>query len=260
VDTVSFGQGISVTGIQLATALCSIANGGFLMKPYVVERILDEKGAVVQSFQPEKVRRVISEETARTVMALLKGTTEKGGTGEGAVPPGYDVAGKTGTAQKVDGLLGGYADDRYVSGFMGLAPAEEPKIVLLVAIDEPQGNNYGGIVAAPVFRAVTEKILPYLNIHPKGTVIVKNEIDSSSHNEAQTREPLLEEGKIGRVAAKEVMPDLTGLPIRSALTRIEGKGLIIKVSGKGKVVDQSPRPGTIVEKGEFCFLKLQPSS
>jgi cell division protein FtsI (penicillin-binding protein 3) len=260
VDTVSFGQGISVTGIQLATALGSIANGGFLMKPFVVERILDEKGAVVQSFEPEKVRRVISEETAKTMITLLKGTTEKGGTGEGAVPPGYEVAGKTGTAQKVDGLLGGYADGRYWSGFMGLAPAEAPKIVLLVAIDEPQGNNYGGIVAAPVFRAVMEKVLPYLNIHPKGTVIVKHEIDSSSHNGTSTREPLFEEGKIGKAAAKEVMPDLMGLPVRSALTRIEGKGLIIKVSGKGKVVDQSPKPGTIVEKGEFCFLKLQPSS
>ena len=120
-DTISFGQGISVTGIQLVTALSAIANGGSLMKPYVVEKIMNEKGEVVQSFQPEVVRKVISEETAKKVTALLKVTTEKGGTGEGAVPAGYEVAGKTGTAQKVDSLLGGYSEDRYTSGFMGFA-------------------------------------------------------------------------------------------------------------------------------------------
>ncbi len=258
-NTISFGQGVSVTGIQLATALCAIANGGTLMRPYVVERILNEKGDVVQSFQPEAVKRVISEETARAVTAMLKTTTEKGGTGEGAIPPGYEVAGKTGTAQKVDGLLGGYAEDRYVSGFMGFAPVQDPKIVLLVVVDEPQGNDYGGVVAAPVFRAVMEKVLPYLHVHPKGTVIVKNEIDPSSQPGPEEKGTLIEEN-VGKVVAREVMPDLTGLPIRSALTRIEGKGLIIKVSGKGKVVEQVPKPGVVLEKGEFCYLKLLPSS
>jgi cell division protein FtsI (penicillin-binding protein 3) len=259
-NTVSFGQGVSVTGIQLATGLCAIANGGTLMRPYVVEKILNEKGDVVQSFQPEVVKRVISEETAKTVSAMLKAATEKGGTGEGAIPPGYEVAGKTGTAQKVDGLLGGYAEDRYVSGFMGFAPAQDPKIVLLVVVDEPQGNDYGGVVAAPVFRAVMEKVLPYLHVHPKGTVIVRNEIDPSSQPGSERKGSLIEEEKVGRVVAREVMPDLTGLPIRSALTRIEGKGLIIKVSGKGKVVEQVPKPGAVLEKGEFCYLRLQPSS
>ena len=118
-------------------------------------------------FSPNRSGGFISEEGARAVSALLKATTEKGGTGEGAVPTGYEVAGKTGTAQKVDDRLGGYSDDRYVSGFMGFAPADEPKMVLLVVIDEPQGANYGGVVAAPVFRAIMEKILPYLNAHPE---------------------------------------------------------------------------------------------
>ena len=188
-DTISFGQGISVTGIQLAVALSAIANGGSLMRPYVVERITDEKGEVVQSFQPEVVRRVISEETAKKVIALLKATTEKGGTGEEAVPAGYEVAGKTGTAQKVDTLLGGYSEDRYTSGFMGFAPADEPKLVLLVVIDEPQGSTYGGVVAAPVFKAIMEKMLPYLNVLPKGTLIVKNESDSPLKKETLETNP-----------------------------------------------------------------------
>jgi len=134
-DTISYGQGISVTGIQLVTALSAIANGGYLMRPYIVERITNEKGEVIQSFQPEMVRKVMSEEVAKKMMALLKTTTEKGGTGEGAVPKGYEVAGKTGTAQKVNTLLGGYSEDRFISGFMGFAPADDPRIVLLVVID-----------------------------------------------------------------------------------------------------------------------------
>jgi len=259
-DTISFGQGISVTGIQLTVALSAIANGGSLMRPYVVERITDEKGEVVQSFQPEVVRRVISEETAKKVIALLKATTEKGGTGEEAVPAGYEVAGKTGTAQKIDTLLGGYSKDRYTSGFMGFAPADEPKLVLLVVIDEPQGSTYGGVVAAPVFKAIMEKMLPYLNILAKGTLIVKNESDSTFKRETFGNESLIQEVKVGKGVGVVVMPDLTGLSMRNALSRIEGKGLIIKVSGNGKVVEQTPRPGTMIEKGDICYLKFQSSS
>ena len=259
-DTISFGQGISVTGIQLVTALSAIANGGFLMKPYVIEKIMDEKDEVVQSFQPEIVRKVISEQTAKKVTMLLKATTEKGGTGEGAVPAGYEVAGKTGTAQKVDSLLGGYSEDRYTSGFMGFAPAEEPRLVLLVVIDEPQGNNYGGVVAAPVFRAITEKVLSYLHVVPKGTMIVKNEIDLTPQKAVWISQPMIDGVKVGKGAGIVVMPDLTGLSMRNALSRMEGKGLIIKVSGKGKVVEQVPRAGTVIEIGDICYLKFQSPS
>ncbi len=258
-DTISFGQGISVTGIQLATALSAIANGGFLMKPHVVEKIIDEKGEVVQSFQPEVARKVISEETAKRVMALLKATTEKGGTGEGAVPAGYEVAGKTGTAQKVDSLLGGYSEDRYTSGFMGFAPAEEPKLVLLVVIDEPQGNNYGGVVAAPIFKSIMEKVLPYLHVVPKGTMIVKNELDPARVKEVSETQSIIDEVRVGKGLKTVVMPDLTGLSMRNALSRMEGRGAIIKVSGNGKVVEQVPRPGTVIEKGDICYLKFQSS-
>jgi cell division protein FtsI (penicillin-binding protein 3) len=259
-DTISFGQGISVTGIQLVTALAAIANGGFLMKPYVVEKIIDEKGGDVQSFKPEVIRKVISEETAKKVTALLKATTEKGGTGEGAVPAGYEVAGKTGTAQKADALLGGYSPDRYTSGFMGFAPYDEPKLVLLVVIDEPQKNNYGGVVAAPIFKAIMEKVLPYFNVVPRGTMIVKNEIDFTPQKAVWVSEPIIDEVKVGKGAGIIVMPDLTGLSMRNALSRMEGKGLIIKVSGNGKVAEQNPRPGVVIEKGDLCFLKFRSPS
>jgi len=259
-DTISFGQGVSVTGIQLVTALSAIANGGSLMKPYVVEKVVNEKGEVVQSFQPEVVRKVISEETAKKVTALLKGTTERGGTGEGAVPEGYEIAGKTGTAQKVDSLMGGYSEDHYMSGFIGFAPVEGPKLVLLVVIDEPQGNNYGGVVAAPIFKAIMEKVLPYLQVVPKGTTIVKNQIDLTPSKAVWVNSSPIDGVRVGRGAGMMVMPDLTGLSMRNALSRMEGKGLIIKVSGNGKVVEQTPRPGTVIERGDLCYLKFQSPS
>jgi cell division protein FtsI (penicillin-binding protein 3) len=167
------------------------------------------------------------------------------------------VAGKTGTAQKVDSLLGGYSEDHYISGFIGFAPAEEPKLVLLVVVDEPQGNGYGGVVAAPIFKAIMEKALPYLHIVPKGTTIVKNELDSASVKEVSETQPLIDEVKMGKGVRTVVMPDLTGLSMRNALSRIEGRGLIIKVSGNGKVVEQVPRPGVVIEKGDICYLKFQ---
>ncbi|MGQ9636268.1 MAG: penicillin-binding protein [Thermodesulfobacteriota bacterium] len=257
-NTISFGQGISVTGIQLAVALCTIANGGKRMKPYIVERITNEKGEAVQTFQPQEVKQVISEGTSKTVISLLKGTTEKGGTGEQAVPRGYEVAGKTGTAQKVDSLLGGYSPDHYMSGFMGMAPVEDPKIVVVIVIDEPRGSNFGGVVAAPVFRAIVEKSLPYLHVLPKGTLFVRNEIESLEQN-GNVR-PSVEKGRIGEEIRKMVMPDLTGLSMRSALSLMEGKGLIIKISGSGRVTEQSPKAGTVIEKGEICYLKLESPS
>ncbi|OGP74548.1 MAG: hypothetical protein A2W09_07730 [Deltaproteobacteria bacterium RBG_16_50_11] len=258
-DTISFGQGISVTGIQLVTALSAIANGGGLMTPYVVEKLTNEKGEVVRTSQPVGVRRVISEETAKKVTALLASATGKGGTGEGAVPTGYAIAGKTGTAQKVEGQSNGYSDDRFICGFMGFAPLEDPRIALLVILNEPQGAVTGGTVAAPVFKAIMEKVLPYLNVHPKGTLIVKKESDF-------LREEPLEGGppipgvKVGKGVTALVMPDLTGLSMRNALSRIEGNGLIIKVSGNGKVVEQNPKPGVVVEKGDICYLRFRSPS
>jgi cell division protein FtsI (penicillin-binding protein 3) len=230
------------------------------MRPYVVEKIANDQGEVSQSFQPEVVRRVISAETAKRVTALLRMTTEKGGTGEEAVPTGYEVAGKTGTAQKIEPLLGGYSEDRFNCGFMGFAPVEDPKIALLIVIDEPQGPSYGGTVAAPVFKSIMEKVLPYLNIFPKGTLVVKKGFDSAPHEDPLEMGALAGEDKVGKEVERAVMPDLTGLSMRNALSRIEGKGLIIKVSGNGRLIEQAPKAGTVIEKGDICYLKFQSQS
>jgi len=151
---IAFGQGIAVTSVQLIAAISSIANGGNLLKPYVVDRIVDPKGKVVKQSQPVIIKRVLSKETAEIVTSILKGVVKEGGTGTKAALPHYDVAGKTGTAQKVDGLVGGYYEDRFISSFMGYVPSNQPRLVILVVIDEPQGIPYGGSVAGPVFRNI----------------------------------------------------------------------------------------------------------
>ncbi len=158
----SFGQGVSVTPLQLTTAFSAIANGGFLMKPYLVKDILDRDGKVIKSNQPQIVKKVISGDTASKVTEMLRDAVAEGGTGTEAALNGYDVAGKTGTAQKVSGGRG-YTENKHVASFIGFVPAESPELVVLVAIDEPEGIQYGGIVAAPAFRAIAETSLRYLN-------------------------------------------------------------------------------------------------
>ncbi|MBM2839267.1 MAG: ftsI, partial [Deltaproteobacteria bacterium] len=160
--TISFGQGISVTPIQMVTAFSAIANGGYLMKPYLVKDILDRDGKVIKSNQPQIVKKVISGETASKVTEMLRDVVNEGGTGIEAALTGYDVAGKTGTAQKVSGGRG-YTENKHVASFIGFVPAESPELVVLVAIDEPEGIQYGGIVAAPAFKAIAETSLRYLN-------------------------------------------------------------------------------------------------
>ena len=114
-------------------------------------------------------------------------------------------------------------------------------------------------MAAPAFKGIVEKALPYLNVFPRGTLIVKNESDYIPKRVVQENKPLIEEVKMGKGMEREVMPDLVGLSMRSAMSQMEGKGLIIRISGNGKLVDQVPKPGTMIEKGDICYLKFQSS-
>ena len=162
--SIAIGQELSVTPIQLATAAAAVANGGWLMRPYLVKEITD--GGEIVRTEPRRVRRVISEQTAADLRAALSGVTEKGGTAPLAAIDGYRVAGKTGTAQKAERGRRGYARDKYVSSFMGMVPAEDPELVILVVIDEAKGKYYGGTVAGPVFREIARPVLNYLGVHP----------------------------------------------------------------------------------------------
>ncbi len=163
--TIAFGQGISASPLQIITATSAIANQGLLMKPYIVQAILDQKGQVIERFEPTPVRLAISPESADTIKKILTTVVSKEGTGFNAMLDGYTVCGKTGTAQKVD-KTGRYARDKYVSSFIGFAPVEDPAVTILVIIDEPAKNHYGGIVAAPAFKKIAQETLTYLGISP----------------------------------------------------------------------------------------------
>ncbi len=163
--TIAIGQGIGVTPIQVAAAYCTIANGGTLFRPYLVSEVRGRDGGEVVRTAPVAVGRVISEATSRTVRHILQHVIEDG-TGRKAKPSGYTAAGKTGTAQKIDKRTGLYSKENYVSSFVGFAPAEAPRLVVLVMIDSPEGVIWGGSVAAPVFKAVVEQSLDYLQVPP----------------------------------------------------------------------------------------------
>jgi cell division protein FtsI (penicillin-binding protein 3) len=164
--TISFGQGISVSALQLIAATSAIANKGILMKPYVVQAITDHNGRLIKSFGPKRIRRAISEKTARTLSRIMQTVITEGGTWVNAALEGYSVCGKTGTAQKIDGN-GRYSYEKYVASFVGFAPVENPKISVLVVVDEPQKQHYGGTVAAPAFKTIAQKTLDYMHIAPK---------------------------------------------------------------------------------------------
>ncbi|NOZ67779.1 MAG: penicillin-binding protein 2 [Deferribacteres bacterium] len=160
----SIGQEIGVTPLQLLAAYAAIANGGVLMKPYVVSDIISPAGKPVKSVSPTVRRRVISEETAAVVRDILKTVVEEGGTATKAYIKGNLVAGKTGTAQIFDPRTGRYSRKRYVSSFVGFVPADNPRIALIVVIYEPKGSVYGGVVAAPVFKNIVEHTFAYLDV------------------------------------------------------------------------------------------------
>lgn len=162
--SIAIGQEIGITPLQLVTAVSAVANGGWLMKPLIVAEIRDAEGRPVARTTPQVRRRPVSPETAQTLARILEGVVTSG-TGTRAAVPGYRVAGKTGTAQKIDPVTGRYSTTLFVGSFVGYAPVEDPRIAVIVVIDEPQTDQWGGVVAAPVFRRVVEQTLPYLGVY-----------------------------------------------------------------------------------------------
>jgi cell division protein FtsI (penicillin-binding protein 3) len=161
--SISMGQEVGVTPLQMVSAISAIANDGVLMKPYVVSDVRDQKGQPVREILPHVRRRVVSPATARMLTTILEGVVTSG-TGTKAAIPGFRVAGKTGTAQKVDPRTGAYSNALSVGSFVGFVPADAPRLAMIVVIDEPQGEAWGGVVAAPVFRRVADQVLTYLGV------------------------------------------------------------------------------------------------
>src|SRR3989338_467578 len=172
--SISFGQEISVTHLQIVTAVSAIANGGLLMRPRIVKSV-EKDGMVLEEFKPEVIRRVVSEKTCKEITEILEYVVMSG-TGQKAAIEGYTVAGKTSTAQKADDGKKGYSEDKYMSSFVGYVPSKKPRLVIMVGIDEPEGVAWGGEVAAPVFKEIARQSLRYLKVpsENEGIYTVKN--------------------------------------------------------------------------------------
>jgi cell division protein FtsI (penicillin-binding protein 3) len=258
--TISFGQGLSLSTIQLVTAMSAIANGGNLMRPYLVERILDDSGVEIQNIAPQIVRRVISTETARKVAKMMETVTGEGGTGTKAAIDGFRVAGKTGTAQKVDSVTRAYSPTKRIGSFVGFVPAENPKLTIAVIIDEPQGIKYGGVVAAPAFKGIAQNTLAYLKIQPtvpssKVVPTVKAQIKPSEIESAADGDELETSPDEGAV-----MPNFRGMSMRQVLQVMEKRGINIRLIGSGRANEQSPPPGQSIREADKVWVKFTPSA
>ena len=254
--TISFGQGVTATPLQIAAAVSAVANGGNLMKPYLVDRITDDNGAVLQQFQPQVRRRVISAQTARSVSRMLEGVVTEGGTGTGAMVDGYRVAGKTGTAQKAEGR--GYSADKRTASFVGFVPADRPRLTILVVVDEPKTSSYGGVVAAPAFSAIAQQTLCYLNVPPdKGA---RKKTEPAPEKGAPKDEQVVVEG--GSVEGGEAgsMPNFQGMSMRQVLKVMEQRGLNVKLQGSGRAVQQNPAAGSRITTQDQVWVRFVPSA
>jgi cell division protein FtsI (penicillin-binding protein 3) len=250
---VSMGQEIAVTPLQVARAVATIANGGLRVDPRIIDRVVDSSGAVVYRPPAPTPVRVVSEKTAAVLNEILKQVVSRG-TGQAAALDEQVVAGKTGTAQKP--ARGGYSPDKFIASFAGYVPADRPRLVMVVVVDEPKGSQYGGTVAAPVFHEIAESVLRYLGVAP-----------SLPARTLRLGEPMLatfsQRNPLGIETTKPTVgagaPDLRGLDARTAIGAAMSHGLSVRTVGSGVVDSQSPAPGDVVPRNHQMLLNLSPS-
>ncbi|NLY42441.1 MAG: stage V sporulation protein D [Clostridiaceae bacterium] len=223
--TAAFGQGFTVTPLQMVCAVSAVANDGLLLKPRLVKQLTDVDGNVVQTFEPEIVRQVISKETAATLRNILESVVSEG-TGGNAYIKGFRVAGKTGTSEKLP-----RGNGKYIASFIGFAPADDPKVVCLVILDEPMGESYyGGTIAAPVVGKILDDTLRYLEVEPKFT-----------EKELETMDV--------------IVPELRNMEVKEAQNALKELNLKNKVEGNGNtIIDQTPKPGAKLQGQSTVIL------
>ena len=255
--TMSFGQANLVTPIQLLTAICAVANGGQLMQPYIVENIKNKDGEIVSKTQPKVVRQVISKTTSKTMSDILVSVVDSG-TGSRAKIPGIKVAGKTGTAQKIDPETGKYSDTDYIVSFVGYAPANDPKIAVLVVIDTPHAPVIqGGTLGGPRVKNIIEGTLQYYGVPVSAETpsdltkvdpdVLAEQAAAKNGNTAADKNstPARQAGE-GEV----LVPDLKGLTIRQAGELLGKLDLRYEFGGSGLAYKQLPEAGKVVNRGD----------
>lgn len=268
----AFGQGIGTTTLQMAMATAAIGNGGELMEPILIRRVTSATGEVLREATPRVRQRAVPKSVARVVSEMLVAVTEGEGTGVAAAIDGFQVAGKTATAQKADPRTGRYSLDNYVASFVGFVPANDPVVAIAVTMDEPMIEHAGGSVAAPVFRRVAEAALKLSGRTPRGTqradladlatMADPAQAAMEAMRQASGKEPVIQEvAKNVRIGDGQVrVPDMTGWPLRRAVKATIELGVVPRVRGSGLVARQEPPPGMPVDQGAALVLVLEPAT
>ena len=226
-------------------AICAIANGGELLKPYIIKKIVAPDGSIIKEGKKEVVRNVITPEVAAQMRAMMEKVVSEGG-GKTAAIKGYRIAGKTGTAEKLaEG--GGYAAGQYIASFVGFVPADKPKYAMLVMLDRPQGAFYGSQVSAPIFRDTLQQILVAKGIQPTNreglpSFDMMNDTSVKTSAKQMPQVLILPNGKIK-------LPDFKGIDMRYTAELLQQGHLRLKPYGSGIAYQQRPAPGTEVAEG-----------
>lgn len=247
-SNISFGHGIGTTAVQVANAYAAIARGGIYKEPHLVQKVVNPKGRVLWEAPDKQGEQVLKPQVANWTKMMLTLATAPGSTGVTARIPGFPVAGKTGTAQKVDPKNGGYMRGAYLSSFAGFVPAHDPKYVIYIVVDHPKDkhNYYGSQVAAPIFSRVAGYAVRRAGLTPiliSKTNVLSNQEDGMVKQQKRAIEMLKASTKVH--AASQV-PDLEGLTLRQALARVRELGLKARVFGSGRVERMNPSPGSDV--------------
>ncbi|MBO0798068.1 MAG: transpeptidase family protein, partial [Blastocatellia bacterium] len=265
IGSVAIGQEVSITVLQAASAMAVVAHHGIWTKPHLVKRLVAGDGRIISELTPE-TRQVISEETAEKMKHLLEQVVTRGTGRHGVQLSGYTAAGKTGTAQKIDEKTKRYTRSKYMSSFAGFVPAGDPRFVIVVMIDEPVGQHYGGVVAAPVFNQIAEAALGDYAVPPDDERFrqalaqlepeVRSPDSGSPKSGVQSPEPGVVSDDYSSVPAG-VMPDIRGRGVRAVMRACAELNLNITLSGSGIAVKQEPAPGAKVREGDECRVEFQ---
>lgn len=254
--TMAFGQGLTTSPLQITMAFAALANGGRLMRPYLLDKIVDDEGQIIHATEPQFVRQVVEPASAEAMRSILRRVVEEGGTGIQAASGMYRIAGKTGTAQKVVAGERGYSKDKYFSSFAGFAPAHAPEIAVFVGLDEPVGSYYGGSVAGPVVREIVESALQYLEVPTTDAPVILASTPQAPRTDAAPPASTSRAAFHVQPGGAVVVPQLTGLSMRQVLRMARESNVPLSVSGLGVAATQNPRAGERLVAGRAVEVEF----
>lgn len=243
--TISIGQEVSVSAIQMVTAATALANKGQLLKPHIIDRVITQEGKIIKEYEREALREVLSPRVASSILEMMTASVETGGTAHRAKIEGIRMSAKTGTAQIIDPATNSYSHDAFLASCLSIFPTDNPQIILYVVIEHPRGEEiYGGRIAAPIVKDLGEQIITYLGIPTENERVLEH----SGKIFITKKQPL----RLG-----EILPDFTGMPKRDLLPLFQDPRIHLSITGEGWVIRQNPGPGTKITEGMTIELELE---